>query len=77
MGEETFSNRFPALYRLLSLHNGQILEFWVDPGGEVSETIGWNSHLRDLNGKEVEELLVLIKCLTSGRLCCSLEDKRV
>ena len=77
MGEEAFSNRFPALYRLLSLHNAQILEFWVDRGGEVSETMGWNFHLRDLNDKEVEELLVLIKCLTSVRLCCSLEDKRV
>ncbi|PON63805.1 hypothetical protein TorRG33x02_275150 [Trema orientale] len=77
-GELAFATRFPSLYRISSLHNGKILDLWVNQTTDVAHSGGWNFHfVRAINEREMDELSELLDYLATTTICSSLEDRRV
>lgn len=66
LGEESFSSRFPCLYRNSSLHNSPIISFYTLA---AVNNMSWNFHFtREPSEKEMGEILELFCCLEGVRL---------
>ena len=73
-GEVAFQFRFPTIFRLSSNHNGLIADFWSELGFNEC----WNFYfMRNLQDREMVELVELLDCLSNFHLTQGLEDIRV
>ena len=70
-GEVAFQFRFPTIFRLSSNHNGLIADFWSELGFNEC----WNFYfMRNLQDREMVELVELLDCLSNFHLTQGLED---
>ena len=77
-GDFSFKEAFPSLYRVSTLHNAPLSSFISHHRSSLGVGHSWNFHLRrDLNVREIDELIGLLSRLESARLCQAITDRRV
>ncbi|POO03864.1 hypothetical protein TorRG33x02_001680 [Trema orientale] len=75
---DTLAVVFPSSYRLPSFKGRYISDFVEGSDPSSSDSTSWNFHfLRNLNDKEVPQLLNLFTQLESVSLCSDIEDRRI
>ena len=73
IGESSFLELFPRLYRVSSLHNAPISEFFTSQDNQLS----WNFHfIRNLNYRLASEVVLLLNILAPFRVL-SIPDRRI
>ncbi|PON98757.1 hypothetical protein TorRG33x02_053720, partial [Trema orientale] len=78
VGGDSFAAAFPSFCRLSSNKGRFISEFYESSGPDPSDSNSWNFHFRrNLNDKEVSQLLDLISRLESVRISSNVKDRRI